>query len=182
MILNFQKYINGKPTNFIEKIWQSCLTDGVELNANDLKDSLKRDMHIIGDYIVGSYPAKRHTIREDKNNRWIAGMLIHFKQWAARPYHSENKSFAPVVKVSQVETIEIKYHHDKEVTKASVYLSHVKIGEAIWVNCQLKNSSFTLEKLIQNDGFDTVNEFFEYFDKDFSGKIIHWTDLDYLNL
>lgn len=28
-------------------------------------------------------------------------------------------------------------------------------------------------------GFDSVKDFFRYFNKDFKGKIIHWTDLKY---
>lgn len=28
-------------------------------------------------------------------------------------------------------------------------------------------------------GFDTIEEFFAYFNEDFVGKIIHWTDLRY---
>jgi hypothetical protein len=34
-------------------------------------------------------------------------------------------------------------------------------------------------ELAQNNGFDTVKDFFEYFNKDFKGKIIHWTDFKY---
>lgn len=34
-------------------------------------------------------------------------------------------------------------------------------------------------QLAQNDGFDTIEEFFEYFNEDFTGKIIHWTGLRY---
>ena len=30
-----------------------------------------------------------------------------------------------------------------------------------------------------NDGFDSVQQFFKWFNKDFEGKIIHWTKLKY---
>jgi hypothetical protein len=43
-------------------------------------------------------------------------------------------------------------------------------------NCLNKNIS---EQLAINDGFETVEHFFRWFNEDFSGKIIHWTDLRY---
>lgn len=33
--------------------------------------------------------------------------------------------------------------------------------------------------LARNDGFDSTESFFRFFNKDFAGKIIHWTDLRY---
>ena len=36
-----------------------------------------------------------------------------------------------------------------------------------------------LRELAKNDGFESVEDFFAYFNKDFKGKIIHWTDLQY---
>jgi hypothetical protein len=36
-----------------------------------------------------------------------------------------------------------------------------------------------LLQFVQNDGFDSIEDFFSYFDKGFKGKIIHWTDLRY---
>jgi hypothetical protein len=36
-----------------------------------------------------------------------------------------------------------------------------------------------LKILSVNDGFDSVDDFFEWFNEDFAGKIIHWTDLKY---
>ena len=34
-------------------------------------------------------------------------------------------------------------------------------------------------QLAINDGFESLKHFFEYFNEDFEGKIIHWTDLKY---
>ena len=33
--------------------------------------------------------------------------------------------------------------------------------------------------LVQNDGFASISDFFKFFNKDYTGKIIHWTDLKY---
>jgi len=34
-------------------------------------------------------------------------------------------------------------------------------------------------KLARNDGFESLHEFFKWFDKDFTGKIIHWSNKKY---
>lgn len=41
--------------------------------------------------------------------------------------------------------------------------------------------NFTPHDIVLNDGrsFPSVEAFFQFFDKDFNGKIIHWTDLKY---
>ena len=33
--------------------------------------------------------------------------------------------------------------------------------------------------LVQNDGFASISDFLKFFNKDYTGKIIHWTDLKY---
>ena len=61
----------------------------------------------------------------------------------------------------------------------------------IWIdeNCYVANYSVDynqseqrqkkMELLSQNDGFDSVQDFLDYFSENFYGKIIHWTDLIY---
>ena len=36
-----------------------------------------------------------------------------------------------------------------------------------------------IELLAKHDGFNSMEDFFKWFDKDFKGKIIHWTDFRY---
>ena len=36
-----------------------------------------------------------------------------------------------------------------------------------------------IEQLAKNDGFDSVQDFFNWFNEDFNGRIIHWTDFKY---
>ncbi len=36
-----------------------------------------------------------------------------------------------------------------------------------------------VNQLAINDGFNSVDDFFQYFNTDFTGKLIHWTDLKY---
>jgi hypothetical protein len=81
--------------------------------------------------------------------------------------------FAPVLPVVSVQKIEITWLG---------FLNHfrpwVKVdGKSIYTLDQID-----LNKMLQlanNDGFDTIEDFFAYFNKDFTGKIIHWTDWRY---
>lgn len=41
------------------------------------------------------------------------------------------------------------------------------------------NGTDLIEKIAINDGFDSVDDFFSWFKDDFTGKIIHWTNLKY---
>lgn len=51
-------------------------------------------------------------------------------------------------------------------------------GVLYWKNgIRLKRSQ--IEELAMNDGFESVDQFFAWFNKDWKGKIIHWTDLKY---
>ncbi len=84
--------------------------------------------------------------------------------------------FAPVLPVVRVQKIEIKW----------IPLP-IPLGERRpWVRIDGKNI-FTIDHFITdemnqlalNDGFDNVQDFFVYFNEDFTGKIIHWTDLKY---
>ena len=63
-------------------------------------------------------------------------------------------------------------------------------GIAIYINNKLyyiqnvdgeadKTNIKRIKILAKNDGFDSVDDFFKWFDKDFNGKIIHWTNKKY---
>ena len=107
---------------------------------------------------------KKHTIRKDKNDRWKPGMKIHF---------------ATGVRTKL-------YHQFKE----GVCISTQKI-QILWDNISLNGEFVSIlvdghlidldevETLAINDGFEDVSEFLNWFDEDFEGKIIHWTDLRY---
>ena len=160
MILSFKTEINGKPTYFVEKIFKNfkktefCFSKTSDINKFKISDFF---------YLV-KIP-KIHTIREDKNDRWKAGNKIDFF------INARTKAmfrFAPIVSVVSIQKIEIIY--DKN------------FGKSIFPSIIIDGNKLHPEKvdiLSQNDGFDTVEEFLQFFNEDFSGKIIHWTDLKY---
>ena len=108
-------------------------------------------------------PIKIHTIREDKNERWKVGTKIDF---FINVRQKNMFRFAPVLPVVSTQDIEIEY------TGSGVYNAWV------FINGKLMNEKNLLE-FAQNDGFDTIEDFFAYFNKDYTGKIIHWTDKRY---
>lgn len=111
---------------------------------------------------------KIHTIRRDLKNRWKAGNDIHFYI----NVRTKNQfQFAPVVKVKSIQKIEISYHFD-----------HGRSGLERWTNILIDGVELDkkeCENLAVNDGFEDLDDFFNWFDEDFTGKIIHWTDLKY---
>lgn len=192
MTLSFTQTINGKPNYFIEKIWQGILKDNFRLQIeygylagnHNYKFGKFWDGFLADDRPL-SVP-KLHTIREDKSNRWRTGTDIHF----VINNRTKNRfQFAPVIKCVSTQDIEIR-----DVTGTKVSLAN-SLNFGWIVSHQVKDVTFYLayeiyidgkrllsdeiSKLAINDGFDSVDDFFAYFNKDFTGKLIHWTNLKY---
>lgn len=150
----------GRPTNFPEKIWESLLQNNVWMNTDEFIEFGMENLP--KNYKIGTHHFKPHTIRQDLNDRWSVGMNIHFYTNARQ---KNMKQFAPVVKVKSIQKIHIHYSEAFDHRYASVD------------GRQLQNHE--LRQLALNDGFDSLKSFFAYFNKDFTGKLIHWTDLKY---
>ena len=107
---------------------------------------------------------KKHTIRKDKNDRWKPGMKIHFATGArTRLYHQFYEGFC------------------KSTQRMRILWDNISLnGEfvSILVDGRLIDLD-EVETLAINDGFEDVSEFLNWFNEDFEGKIIHWTDLRY---
>lgn len=179
MILPFSTQINGKPTYFVESIWEGLMRYIFEEDKEYIS-YLNLHKRTFGDY-WDWFPEdhqrlenpKIHTIREDKKDRWKAGTKIDF---FINCRQKNMFRFAPVLPVVSVQKVEIKW----------IPLTIPSGEKRPWVRIDGK-SIFTIEhfiteemnQLAKNDGFDTVEDFFAYFNEDFTGKIIHWTDLKY---
>ncbi|HQU51435.1 MAG TPA: hypothetical protein PK643_00405 [Saprospiraceae bacterium] len=119
---------------------------------------------------------KPHTIRADKSNRWKPGNKIHF---VINNRTKDRFQFAPVVECKSVQKIVITHGFNGFRYESQVWIDSHLFAE---YGCSRKDINWNekgLLKLAQNDGFDSIDAFFDYFDKDFIGKIIHWTDLKY---
>ena len=160
MILPFSTQINGKPTYFVEKIQSGLAQMGLFKDCNKADFDHKEfciDVYLFCD-------SKLHTIRDDKNNRWKPGVMIDYFINCRQPNMFR---FAPRIPVVSVQEIAIVWFDFFGKIKPLVYVDKKPL------------TVIDVEALAQNDGFDTLEEFFEYFNEDYKGKIIHWTDLRY---
>jgi hypothetical protein len=115
---------------------------------------------------------KLHTIREDKHNRWKAGMSIQMVYRGPKYSILDhfNKGIPELEKCVSVQKIDIKWESFIGLQKPAL-------------NIQIDNGrSLTTSEITQlaiNDGFKDIEQFCRWFNKDFSGNLIHWTDLKY---
>lgn len=176
MILPFKTEINGKPTFFVEKIWNglSLIYKGVTVDDyagfktlhvsrfGKMWDSIPNDLD--------NEKAKIHTIRQDKNNRWKVDNQIHF---VINNRSADYFQFAPIMPVKHIQAIRIEYS-EKELWPVIKIDDHIHlIPEKIFEYYD------EVSKIAQNDGFDSLEEFLQFFNSNFEGKIIHWTDNTY---
>lgn len=163
----------GQPNYFVDKIFGSLLYQF------DFQKKYKYEelyLQRFGKYWDKEFviQPKLHSIRLDTHDRWKPGMKIH------PVVHNRTKNrfqFAPVLECVSIQHIDIIYCEEK-------YLTH-----GLGFNFQDKCVKVKIDGVIQeceeitrlslNDGFPSIEAFFQYFNKDFTGKIIHWTGLGY---
>ena len=103
---------------------------------------------------------KIHTFREDKNDRWRPGKIIHG---------------ATGVRTS-------KYNQFFESKCISIQYIDIIIGRDTSIDVFLDDYQFNdveIENFWKNDGFISEDDFLKWFTKNSYGKIIHWTDFKY---
>lgn len=123
---------------------------------------------------------KFHTLRTDPKNRWKADMPIHFV------IHNRTKNrfqFAPITKCVSVQNVEIEYVIKNSFDVHGELSSFSRTPMLVIDGTHFYNPLVAIDKgmkrLALNDGFPSVEAFFDYFNTDFEGKIIHWTNLRY---
>ena len=188
MNLSFkEQFPDGIPTYFIEKIQTGLLMHNF-LHEEKLKQYHESYFEKFGKTYVNIDIPWQHekvtSIREDKADRWKAGNKIHFIVNNRKPTRFQ---FAPIILCQSVQHIKIKYINTAVGNRLIVLLDHKPYFTA-WadeldynkVNDILKLKALKrMQTIAKNDGFNNVMDFFKWFNKDFEGKIIHWTDLQY---
>lgn len=172
MILPFSTELNGKPTYFIEKIWEGMPIEPMSAFSKEYLKYQKEYLDRFGQYWDGTghmehepVNAKLHTIRTDKGNRWKKDCTIDFFINNRKP---DMFRFAPKLPCTGTQRIFMSYFNELEISIDGRQLTHDEI-----------------DTLYKNDGFDTYEDFEEYFllqmdvENEFLGKIIHWTDFRY---
>ncbi len=150
----------GDPTDFEKKILASQIPRAAELLE---------------------VTPKIHTIRADESDRWHRGRgqylkihhTVHVRQKTQRTFWINECTGIQDVEISWQE-VEQKDQIGllfpallKDGCLPRVYIDSIEIG----INATIQ--------LARNDGFNSFVDFFRWFDTDFAGKIIHWTDFRY---
>ncbi len=160
------EHMAGKPTNFVEQIWNCTdlyIPQDMAIDWHRPRGPFDDPEKYFYDYQYSLRKKKYHSIREDRSNRWKAGIKIHF---VINNRTNKRFQFLPVSPCKSVQTIEITHSGEKWRTP------WVKIDGRLLVQPEI-------DILAKNDGFDSTADFFAWFSEDFKGKIIHWTNLKY---
>lgn len=116
---------------------------------------------------------KKHTIREDTTSRWKAGMKIQFATGArTKAYNQFHEA-----ECTGVQDIEIKYTDNRGAVK--IFIDGKHLGTWHRFMPQRSENVADVLRLAVNDGFEGVTEFLNWFSRDFTGRIIHWTAMKY---
>lgn len=172
MILPFSTKMNGKPTYFVERIHKCFSLKEVYMIAG-----LDPSIHYPKDYnfiAKDKLPAKLHTMREDEKDRWKAGNKIDY---FINCRQKDMFRFAPVLPVVSTQKVEIRWYELFDKKMVRVFIDNKSFACVKFDGIMIVTGEMLL--FAKNDGFDTIEDFFAYFNEDFKGKIIHWTDLRY---
>ena len=169
------KEMGGGRTWFISKIWKGLIDNNLVSNGDFNQFDI--ESYRVG-LAAGLFPMgirdvvpKLHTIREDKKNLWVPGRKIHMVVFN----RTKNRfQFAPVLKVKSVQRITITHIDRIHIVKVNDYINEITDYTILGGNIP-----YRLRQLVLNDGFYSVSHFFQWFNEDFTGKIIHWTNLRY---
>ena len=117
-----------------------------------------------------SFKPKLHTIRA--GNRWKQGNSIQMATGVRTKkyfqFNGDGIGLDVCKSVQDIRIVHSKYNGDKGLDKGSwVFIGGIELGD------------FWLHELAVNDGFEDAEDFFKWFNEDFEGQIIHWTDLSY---
>jgi hypothetical protein len=163
-IMFMKAFPDGSPTDFENKI-NKCL------NNEELTLREKSEMLVTGMVPKYVHP-KLHTMRpitidKDGNKkpcRIRVGMGLSLRNWAGKPYRSGQYAFADT-RCRGVQAVVIVWGPKKD--RVNVVVDGIILDKS------------EVELLARNDGFESVEDFFKWFDNDFEGWIIHWTDKKY---
>ena len=167
MILGFSTQLNGKPTYFVEKIQTALRLPYFKNSVGFSPEYVPPDMNF---YVKSKCSPKLHTLRDDLNDRWHAGMIIDF---FINVRTKKMFRFAPKLPVISTQEVFMTYKHSD--------LIQISIDGR-----ELFGYNERLDFAI-NDGFDCWEDFFSFFypkikaaEKEcYKPKLIHWTDLKY---
>lgn len=118
---------------------------------------------------------KVHTIRKDEQNLWQPSMAIHMvSDEPGNLSNTFNDNIPELQTCISTQRITITYYMFPTAADAAGHISGagVKIdGRAL--------SPLEIHELAVADGFNNIDDFFNWFTGSFTGKLIHWTNKKY---
>jgi hypothetical protein len=156
----------NQPNFFVSKTWASIIKSINEMPVQELIKTFQELDGLTRNRIYTVKP-KKHTIRA--GHRWRAGMKIHP---VINNRTKDRFQFTPVIECKSVQEIKIEY----EDGLPNVYIDNHPI---YWHTRRNTFGECNMHNLAVNDGFSNLKEFFAYFNTNFKGQIIHWTNLKY---
>ncbi len=155
-------------TGFVEKIIKSLEEEGTISKRDRMRLMVKASQIVkdkIGIYInTDGYEAirpKKHTIRAPRRKRQIrVGDKLHL---AIFNRSTSRLQFAPTLTCTHIDEIAIHWKIFPGQSRVVVLVNGRRL------------STDEVRKLAINDGFDSTHDFFQWFNRDFKGYIIHWT-------
>jgi hypothetical protein len=203
MICGFkQKFPWGEPTYFREKILANKNDGRRYYRIDKIHEVIQKNWtHKEGDVIDGMYSPdtkvltdwnghfwpfctadvtelkpKLHTIRE--GNRWKAGDRIHMAYGVrTKNYQCFNEGIPELEFVKSVQSIEITHY---TIHMKPLEIMGIKGGSSTYIAMWIDGEYYGgYRQVAINDGFEDVDQFYKWFKKDFSGQILHFSDLRY---
>lgn len=177
MILPFSTQLNGKPTYFVERIHKG-IREGLKTAITFKTKNFSYQFYM-------DCEPKLHTIREDLKDRWKPGTKIDF---FINCRQKDMFRFAPVIPLVSTQKIEFIWKDNtKNLTclgmsydkTCTIMIDNRFFGDVLLHKGSIVSASDNLPAFAQNDGFDTLQDLLGYFNKNFTGKIIHWTNFKY---
>jgi hypothetical protein len=111
---------------------------------------------------------KIHSMRTDAHNRWHAGNSIQMATGVrTKAYHQFNAQHPHLQQCISTQQVTITYHKHGNIS-----------GPSVQVNGRQLNA-LEVHDLAINDGFPNIIQFFDWFNTNYTGKIIHWTGKRY---
>lgn len=169
----------GQPNYFISKIWMKHPTAYHDKINHEHAYYWDKYVHDLGKpWDIPDIPVrpKIHSIRHDPSNRWKAGNKIHF---VVNNRTKKRFQFAPIIECVNVQRVEITYIRSMLGRIPMVILDGMELVYDPSYQFADKDECDLIEALAINDGFDSAESFFRYFNEDFKGNLIHWTDFKY---
>lgn len=152
--------IGGQATHFKVKLWQGF----TNMTLNDLQEveyvKFLKKLTMDDINLIGHKNSKLFTIRKDSEDLIQPGVEIGF-------FDEAGNEFAPVIRCVSIQEIKIRWYSRFGDWR----------GDTLTFIDSIAVRGNVVEELARKDGFDSVEDFFTWYNEDFTGKIIHWTDL-----